>query len=539
MKTLHELTVPVVFFLWGIETLTVPTAVLALEEWSHRFETEDGGVNDVGGRAIAVDPVGNLLVAGTSYFEGASNDFLTLKYGPDGSLLWTARRGSLGPEPSADGASAVAADSEGNVYVAGSSGSVYLTVKYSPGGEELWARGVNADEPDLDLSLELDSAGNAHVAGATAAVKYAPGGEELWTVHADEIGAGFSTADMAVDADGHVLLSGLLARPELDMALARLDPDGKLLWLRAYNGPAGLEDRAVALAVDRDGNAFVTGKSVGPDQKPNFATLKYDTDGKLLWERRWEGRGWGAEPVALALDGAGYARVAGTFVFSSGTGAGLALLKYSPEGSLDVVVEYGAEGRGEVRALAVDPAGNSYVAVRSTFWETGWDYATFMFSRGGMCDWLRRYDGPQSLDDSPEAIAIGADGSVAVTGGSTTLRGESGTRDFATVRYTFPVGSRIPGDCNDDGIVDISDGICVLGALFLGVPASLPCGEESGPGNISLLDWEGDGSIDLSDGISIFLYLFDDGPPHALVGGGTESSGCVPILGCERSTACP
>ncbi|MEM7235368.1 MAG: PPC domain-containing protein [Planctomycetota bacterium] len=89
------------------------------------------------------------------------------------------------------------------------------------------------------------------------------------------------------------------------------------------------------------------------------------------------------------------------------------------------------------------------------------------------------------------------------------------------------------GDCTQDGIVDISDGICLLSFLFLGRPSQLPCasGDESDPANIALLDNDRSGSIDLTDGIYIFTYLFLGGrPPHL-------GEQCVEIDGCGSTCA--
>ena len=77
-------------------------------------------------------------------------------------------------------------------------------------------------------------------------------------------------------------------------------------------------------------------------------------------------------------------------------------------------------------------------------------------------------------------------------------------------------GALPPGDCNANGNVDISDGVCLLGYLFLGSPAALPCsdGTPEGDGNIPLLDWNGNGGLDLSDAVALLGFLFLGAPPH-------------------------
>ena len=89
-------------------------------------------------------------------------------------------------------------------------------------------------------------------------------------------------------------------------------------------------------------------------------------------------------------------------------------------------------------------------------------------------------------------------------------------------------GEQIPGDCTQDGTLDISDAVCLLGHLFLGSPEVLPCdgGTILDPGNIGLLDSNGDAGINIADPVHLLGYLFlGSGPPVS----GTE---CTAIVGC-------
>jgi len=97
-------------------------------------------------------------------------------------------------------------------------------------------------------------------------------------------------------------------------------------------------------------------------------------------------------------------------------------------------------------------------------------------------------------------------------------------------------GLRLPGDCNEDGRIDISDPVCVLGFLFLGQPTELPCGAAGGSepdvADISLVDWNGDSQLDLSDPVAGLIYSFGGGPPHALDPNGLATT-CVTIEECS------
>ncbi|MEI7837475.1 MAG: SBBP repeat-containing protein, partial [Planctomycetota bacterium] len=91
--------------------------------------------------AIAVDAAGNVAVTGGSRGPNNIFEFVTLKYNTAGSSLWSKRYGGPG---SYSRANQVALDGSGNVYVTGpstgaTSHSDYATLKYGPDGTLLWA----------------------------------------------------------------------------------------------------------------------------------------------------------------------------------------------------------------------------------------------------------------------------------------------------------------------------------------------------------------------------------------------------------------
>lgn len=116
-----------------------------------------------GKRAMAVDAAGNTIVVGC-VSNGASYDYLTVKYAPDGSVLWSARYNGLGNND--DRGFAVAVDGAGDVLVTGysSNGSNddSATVKYAAAtGVQLWASRYNgpANSGDYAWAVAVDSAG--------------------------------------------------------------------------------------------------------------------------------------------------------------------------------------------------------------------------------------------------------------------------------------------------------------------------------------------------------------------------------------------
>ena len=113
--------------------------------------------------------------------------------------------------------------------------------------------------------------------------------------------------------------------------------------------------------------------------------------------------------------------------------------------------------------------------------------------------------------------------------------------EFSARGVLAPASRQVPGYCNQDAVVDISDAACTLDVLFTGRRPRFPCGDgtKNDPANLALIDWQPDGSIDISDAVGMLRFLFAGGPAHPMAVPGLETRGCVPIPGCEDNAACP
>jgi len=102
-----------------------------------------------------------------------------------------------------------------------------------------------------------------------------------------------------------------------------------------------------------------------------------------------------------------------------------------------------------------------------------------------------------------------------------------------TFRVTVRCGGVVPGDCDGNGRIQVTDALCFLGALFLGEDGQVPCGGGLGTeSNQILLDWSGDNELELSDAILLLNWLFASGPAHTLGAECTAIGACPDI--CER-----
>ncbi|MEO0079345.1 MAG: SBBP repeat-containing protein, partial [candidate division WOR-3 bacterium] len=168
--------------------------------------------------AIGVDDSGNVIVSGRSGLSRYDDEFVTIKYRPNGDTAWLRH---FNPGSGLDGATALAVDRTGNVIVTGYLGGStseygdWVTIKYSAAGESLWTAVYDLGDQDRPSCLAVDSAGNSYVTG----------------------------------------LAGWLN--DLDYVVVKYDPNGNEVWVSNYNG--GYDDVSQTLAVDGQGNTYVTG----------------------------------------------------------------------------------------------------------------------------------------------------------------------------------------------------------------------------------------------------------------------------------------
>ena len=120
-----------VSFLSVISVLSVVNSFPAQQAWVANYNNGPGSTNRAMG--IAVDPSGNILVAGTSTGSATGYDYIVIKYSPSGSIAWSRRFAS--PGAAYDEPRGFAVDMAGNSFLTGSS----QTVKYDASGTLMWS----------------------------------------------------------------------------------------------------------------------------------------------------------------------------------------------------------------------------------------------------------------------------------------------------------------------------------------------------------------------------------------------------------------
>jgi hypothetical protein len=240
-----------------------------------------------------------------------------------------------------------------------------------------------------------------------------------------------------------------------------------------------------------------------------FATIKYDSDGIMLWEWIYKkSQNVFEEPVSLAVDADGNAFVAGRD-WEEGTFNDHTTVKCDSAGNFLWERKHNGPGNLSDRAhdIQLDAAGSAYVTGYSTGVESLADIVTVKYSSDGDTIWVHRYDGPVSEGDIGTALQVDEAGNVYVTGWIS--NGSSG-RDYVTIKYS-PCTCNCPrqGDGDADGFITALDLALIIDVLFGGAAdiQDVCC-------PTSRFDLDCDGfatALDLSDLID-HLFAGGDGP---------------------------
>lgn len=368
-------------------------------EWGKQFGTSQSDR----GEALATDSAGNVYLAGMTQgnlaaTNAGSNDIFLAKYDSLGKELWIRQFDGEDNDFALD----IAVDPTGNIFVAGTSVNVQnpaedgFLSKYDPFGVHQWTHSYDADDSnDAGTAVAIDSDGYAYLAGRTTGdlggpqqgagdvylTKLSPAGNVQWTRQTG--GSDIeSPTGVVIDPAGNIVVSYNAHDPSEDQHNANYDPvlvkydsAGGLLWEKRYFSSLG--DQATDVTTDDLGNIYTSGWiDLHLPGESNFGkhdalATKHDPDGNILWTRQLVVDDHDESTAAVAVDSSGNVYIQGNTRDGllgdesfGGTDAWFA--KYNSSGGLQWIEQYGTADGDNRGDLTLDELGGIYVTGRTT-----------------------------------------------------------------------------------------------------------------------------------------------------------------------------
>jgi hypothetical protein len=294
-----------------------------------------------------------------------------------------------------DGGYDIVVDKENNIYVTGIAdfgpglgGSNYLTIKYDSLGIIQEMDTLDNGGYDWAMGIAVDSIGNVYVTGR----------------------------------------SGFYYNID-DYLTVKYNSDLEVQWIDTFGFDS--VDWARDVAVDKDGNVYVTGSSESVPGTIDYLTIKYDSSGITQWFDTLD-NGGNDQAYGVAVDGKGNVYVTGLSTDTYGWVGGMLTIKYD---SLGIIQWMDTISRGGGNGIAVDKEGNIYI--------TG-----YLFPDGLPYIFTVKYDSlrailwvdsiyidvkPFSMCNFGEDIAIDGAGNVYVAGNFSDCLEDCGS--FVTIKY--------------------------------------------------------------------------------------------------------
>lgn len=373
--------------------------------WTATYDGGGGGDEFFGN--VVFDSADNILTSGTGVNSNGNADIMTVKYSPNGQLLWARHYdGPLGGTDESYGWPSIGIDASDNVYVIGyaqAADGVYefATIKYDSAGNQVWARhwrGPNPTYPNsYGYSIGIAPGGSVYISGSArnlagnvdyVLLKYDAAGNLLWERLFDGVHHGDDGAyTLVVDAAENIFVVGIsdsqYLNGDFEYCAVKYGSDGTLQWEGRYGGNYGFHYGWIA-EPDGAGGVYVSGASMTTGGEYDIVTVRFASNGSLAWAQRFRdpyyfGDDWAYD---LHVDLDGNLLVAGYGWNGFGEADNAYLVKYSPGGQLldSIVYDSPVHGDDGWFAIDVDDAGRVVVAGHSLGLGTGADSSVAKFT---------------------------------------------------------------------------------------------------------------------------------------------------------------
>jgi photosystem II stability/assembly factor-like uncharacterized protein len=246
---------------------------------------------------------------------------------------------------------------------------------------------------------------------------------------------------VVADNYGNVYITGYSVGDYYDYATIKYT-NGVQQWVARYDqNYTSTDDRSYAVAIDGNGNVYVTGtaEKIAESWVYDILTIKYNSSGVQQWATRYTSSMCNVG-ISIAVDGSGNVYVSGYTGPQSCIGCNIITIKYDPSGTelwhtIYPIISY-------AKQMVIDPSGNVYVTGES-YNGNDFDYVTIKYNTYGVQQWFENYAGTAGLEDVANSLTITEPfGAVYVTGSSQEAVPGGPAYSITTIEYD-PSGSQI------------------------------------------------------------------------------------------------
>lgn len=224
--------------------------------------------------------------------------------------------------------------------------------------------------------------------------------------------------DLQVDSLGNsfVLMQSWTPDSVKQIVLVKYDAEGKLIWQRIYDHSSRGDDIPASFAIDDFGNIWICGITKTTDLNGNFLVVRFSTDGVQDVDFTYDGREHLFDAAnAISTDKFGNA-YAGGYTTSKDSTLDAFLVKLKPDGKLEWKRNYVSAKVDIINSLVVDDSSNIYVSGVTNNGQRSSDIFIQKYNSGGDLKWQRIYDGVFGERDMSNIITRDDSMHVYITG---------------------------------------------------------------------------------------------------------------------------
>jgi len=353
------------------------------QKWVHQFGTsKDDFALGTAAYQSSVYVVGSTYGVLPGQTGNGGADAFIVKFGSDGSVIWTRQFGTSGQ----DGATSIAVDSNG-VFVVGYTSGVFpgqtksgsldaFLAKFDFNGNLIWIVQFGSAGANVANSVAIDDATGVYVAGVTRGSGYNNGfimkfgfdGTLIWD---QSTGWADNTSVVTLSTSpGQGVFAAWTYNGEVN--LSKYGFDGTKIW--TVTQTSGKFDVANAIATSQQAGIFVAGSTFGtwPGQRNQGGydafVQNYDFNGNLIWTRQF-GSPLTDSATGVAVNGSSVDVVGYTFGSIQNQmnhgGMDSFLAQYDLSGNLLGMNEFGTASEDKASSIAIDSgvvcvAGSTY-----------------------------------------------------------------------------------------------------------------------------------------------------------------------------------